>query len=164
MVSKQQQVTNPGLDSLIVALCHEFGLHNLLPELKASVEAGFAPDAGEVPDVFVVAAKAPQVQKDAIQPGQFCCSIPTVASILHALSLTPYHRCPKALAGTPKFLARTSFGVCVPVRLSSSFHFLPGFIDHILLSFTVLLMCGRKSSCAGQWPQHFMVAPSQTGE
>ena len=47
------------------------------------MEADFAPDAGEVPEVFVVAAKAPQVQKDAIHPGQFCCSIPTVASILH---------------------------------------------------------------------------------
>src|SRR5258706_16333010 len=60
-----------------------FGLHNLLPELRASMKGDFAPDAGEVPEVFVVAAKAPQVQNDAIHPGQFCCSIPTVASILH---------------------------------------------------------------------------------
>jgi len=56
-----------------------------LHKLKGSVEGDFAPDAGEVPDVFVVVAKAPQVQKDAIHPGQFCCSIPTVGSILHDL-------------------------------------------------------------------------------
>ena len=60
-----------------------FGLHTLWQELKASVEGDFTPDAGEVPEVFVIAAKAPQVQNDAIHPGQFCCSIPTVALTLH---------------------------------------------------------------------------------
>ncbi len=81
----EQQNTNPGFDCLIVDFCFEFGLHNLLHKLRASVEGDFAPDAGEVPDVFVVAAKAPQVQKDAIHPGQFCCFIPTVVLILHGL-------------------------------------------------------------------------------
>ena len=77
----EQQVANSEFDRPIGR--HEFGLHNLLHKLKASVEGDFAPDAGEVPGVFVVAAKAPQVQNDAIHPSQFCCSIPTVASILH---------------------------------------------------------------------------------
>jgi hypothetical protein len=42
-----------------------------------------APDAGEVPAVFVVAQQAPDVQYDALKSGRLCGSVPTIASIFH---------------------------------------------------------------------------------
>ena len=47
----------------------------------------------------------------------------------------------------------------MPIRLSWGFHFLQGFVDHILLSFIVLLIVLKKFSAG-----HFMVATDQTGE
>jgi hypothetical protein len=47
------------------------------------MERDLAPDAREVPAVFVVAQQAPDVQYEAIKSGQLCDSAPTIASIFH---------------------------------------------------------------------------------